>query len=161
MTNQEAFNKVWDYFVTKRNPPAVEVNAVTGDSVCRYRSAVGPCAVGVLIPDEGYSEWFECNPVHTVLSMVRNRHEGLTDDQAEKMKEALGGLSPRFLQNLQSRHDAFAYLMCKPVFAQLSPFGQRSLRYITETYGERPDFWAYFRGEMIKLAAEFDLKVPA
>ena len=53
MTNQEAFNKVWDHFIVKKGPPSI---AWDGEAHrCFYRMGNGAkCAVGVLISDDGY-----------------------------------------------------------------------------------------------------------
>jgi hypothetical protein len=44
---QEMFNKVWDWFIVKKNPPGYD------NGKCTYRGENGKkCAFGVLIPDD-------------------------------------------------------------------------------------------------------------
>lgn len=58
MTAQQArqvvFDRVWDHFVTKKNPRAVS-KYEDRDDVCFYRTKEGNrCAIGLLIPDAEY-----------------------------------------------------------------------------------------------------------
>lgn len=54
MTEQEIFDAVWDWFVTKKNPRSFRGNT------CAYRGYDGAkCAVGLFIPDASYDETLE------------------------------------------------------------------------------------------------------
>lgn len=49
MNNQEAFNKMWDHFVTKKNPPGYNPKFAS----CEYIADDGSkCAVGCLLSEE-------------------------------------------------------------------------------------------------------------
>ena len=51
LTNQEVFDKVWDHFITKKNPQSIDINS----GRCYYRGPQGErCAAGLFIPDEKY-----------------------------------------------------------------------------------------------------------
>lgn len=84
MTIQEAFDKVWSWFVVQGKPRAV-VNGM-----CRLRTPTGAkCAVGVLIPDEQYRDALD--------------RRGITD--YHESVPALEGLPLDFLTALQTAHD--------------------------------------------------------
>lgn len=93
MTNQEAFNKVWDHFVVKKNGPSVD-----GSGTCKYRGRNGTkCAIGVLIPDEAYEPQMDYGglKLERIISMY------------PKFREALKGVGRDFLCDLQATHDMF------------------------------------------------------
>ena len=58
LTNQEAFDEVWNWFVVNKNP-----QALSDKYLCVYRGLGNTkCAAGVLIPDERYNtEWDDLN----------------------------------------------------------------------------------------------------
>ncbi len=69
MTKQEIFNKVWDHFITKKNP-----QSGGADSACFYRFDRTPecprrCAIGLFIPDAEYNELME----HSTGAFVAER----------------------------------------------------------------------------------------
>lgn len=152
MTNQEAFNKVWDHFVTKRNPPSIARNPASGP-YCMYRSPVGPCAVGVLIPDEIYSDSWEKSSIAQLLS-------GAYHD-AQDLQNHFSEVSLGLLSAFQDIHDGYAAV--QGANSGISYRGPASawVRRIQDTYGRDPNFWTYFQKEMVRLASHFDLKVPA
>lgn len=96
MTNQEAFNKVWDHFVTNNGKPSLDFR---GD--CLFRGPNGTkCAVGVLIPDDIYDPAMDDPQEHsTIPHLLRN---------FPKAKELLRGISGDFLKDLQFAHDSAA-----------------------------------------------------
>jgi hypothetical protein len=56
MTNQEAFDRVWHWFVVEGHAQS----KAPGSMACLYRGPDGlKCAVGVLIPDEEYQPSLE------------------------------------------------------------------------------------------------------
>lgn len=63
MSPQEAFNRVWDWFIIQRKPRSASVK-----EVCLYRSGTSKCAVGVLIPDEMYHIDMEYMEITTLLN---------------------------------------------------------------------------------------------
>lgn len=153
MTDQEAFNKVWDHFVTKKSPPSIAGNPASGP-YCMYRSPVGPCAVGVLIPDEIYSDSWEKSSIAQLLS-------GSTYHDARALQEYFSGMSFSLLSAFQTIHDGYAAL--RGVNSGIRYTGRAAswVRAIQETYGADVGFWTYFRGEMMRLAKNADLKVPS
>lgn len=90
MTNQEAFDKVWKWFIVDRNPRAVNGN------ICRYRTAgeiPAKCAVGCLIPDELYRPRMECRSVQRIIS------------EYVELANFFNGVSQDMLSQLQRGHD--------------------------------------------------------
>jgi len=64
---QEAFNKVWDWFIVQKNPPGI-----LGLTKCRLRGDNGSkCALGVLIPDSSYDSSMESDPVISARLFLR------------------------------------------------------------------------------------------
>lgn len=63
MNRQECFNKVWEHFVTNKQPRAIGQASVFGGELgpqCMYRAKDGAkCAFGVLIPDSAYRPEYE------------------------------------------------------------------------------------------------------
>lgn len=84
MTEQEVFNKVWDYFVRNKNPPGL-----SSTKQCAYRGESGTkCAIGVLIPDDKYTPSLELKFPYELKSL------GIVPD-----------LSMDFYYSLQYCHD--------------------------------------------------------
>ena len=93
MTKQQAFNRVWRYFVIEKHEPAI--TTCEGRMRCVYR---GPgqmrCAIGALVPDSKYAERW--------------------DRETYSNKDALMDISRivrvgyRFLEALQACHDVAA-----------------------------------------------------
>lgn len=90
MTRQEIFNKVWSVLRDRGFTRAGTTNSV-GNFYCRYRSPVGPCAIGILMTDEEYDEKFEGLPARDVI-------EAGACVAAE-------GINTYFVEDLQSAHD--------------------------------------------------------
>ena len=87
MTNQEAFDKVWEHFVVNGGPFSRSDNA----GGCAYRGDGGArCAMGVLIPDEMYSTDMEGTRASSVI---------------EKFPALKGLVDGRFADKLQGCHD--------------------------------------------------------
>lgn len=89
LSNQECFDKVWDWFVVNRNPQSVK------DNVCQYRGPNGTkCAAGVLIPDEDYDIGFEGFSVGGGNDSLNQYISNLVQDY-------------NFLRKLQGIHDSW------------------------------------------------------
>lgn len=96
MNKQDAFNKVWDWAVVKKNPKA-------GSEIsCYYR---GPnstkCFVGVLIPDSLYSPDMENNSASDMIKEYPELLEYLSIN-VDKDPDELS-----FLDELQNVHDSY------------------------------------------------------
>jgi len=61
LTNQKAFDKIYKYFIFKKNKRSISDNGY-----CRYRAGELKCAVGVLIPDDDYDSDMEGSHCRTV-----------------------------------------------------------------------------------------------
>ena len=69
MTDQEIFDQVWDWFIVKGNPRALEQDPSSIVAACRYRTRDGrKCAFGVLIPDDKYTPKMEGLPGYEVIA---------------------------------------------------------------------------------------------
>jgi hypothetical protein len=95
MTNQQAFDKVWDWFVVQKNPPSFDGRS------CRYRANQTPngprCALGLFIPDEEYTVRIENGGIR----WLQQAHPDL-------VARWLPGLGFEFLAQLQWAHDQAA-----------------------------------------------------
>jgi hypothetical protein len=97
VTNQEVFDRVWDYFITKGNPPAVSDEGFGSVKLCRYRTKDGRrCAIGCLIPDELYEEGLEGCPARFI------------PHASPALEELFAGVSTELLTRLQVKHDTCA-----------------------------------------------------
>ncbi len=68
MTAQEIFDRVWNHFITEKQPLSFRID-MFGDRGCMYRDAHGNrCAIGVLIPDEQYDPSIEGPTVQDLLT---------------------------------------------------------------------------------------------
>lgn len=95
MTNQEAFDKVWDWFVVRGKPASLR--PVTHGYGCVYRGENGTrCAAGVLIPDELYRLDMENMSIREVINQDR------------RLAEYFAGVSEDLLRSLQQAHDGLA-----------------------------------------------------
>ena len=93
MTDQEGFDKVWDWFVVQKKPAGKE----PGTKTCHLRTENEcKCALGVLIPDEEYHEAMERQAVHP--------------DTLKEMCPSLQGYSTMLLEELRGSHDGAAIL---------------------------------------------------
>jgi hypothetical protein len=89
LTNQECFNKVWDWFVVNKNPQSIK------DNVCQYRGPNGAkCAAGVLMPDENYSVEFEGCSIGGINICLNGFFNNLVQDVS-------------FIKQMQDVHDAW------------------------------------------------------
>lgn len=90
-TQQEIFDKVWEYAKTMERPSNIVV-----EGLCMYRGPGGnKCFVGILIPDEVYSPDMEGLPARDLIFAFREVMEsiGLSNDHV------------LFLTDLQEVHD--------------------------------------------------------
>jgi hypothetical protein len=101
LTNQEAFNEVWNWFVVEKHPKSVGEPGsryVLGND-CKYRGPNGnKCAIGVLIPDELYDEEWD-----------GGRGANLREIQLEEWKN----LDWALLKEMQECHD-YDFLNMEP-----------------------------------------------
>lgn len=116
MTKQEILNKVWDYFITQKNPQSLNTEADSTSPNCMYRTPTGNrCAVGVLIPDENYHpELEQLGGVGCIIMKIRE-HNKTADfgtpiyyEAVERLGDALRAdllEHESFLISLQSAHD--------------------------------------------------------
>lgn len=99
MTKQETFDRVWQHFITDRQPPGVNPNYVRGDIAsgnrCLYLDPEtgARCAVGLFLDDPA-------------VALAANSHGsvGALVDY-EEYRAALSGLSIALLVELQLAHD--------------------------------------------------------
>ena len=75
MTEQEVFNKTFE--TLRARNWKIAYDKATG--MCLYRSPVGPCAAGVHIPDEEYSDYLEQNSWKSLVykQVVSEAHDDL------------------------------------------------------------------------------------
>lgn len=106
MTKQEMFDKVWDYFLVKKNPPG------WSGSTCEYSTMVDGqerrCAVGCLLPPLDKAPWVE-HLFGSVATVLEDKYYG------ERVRDALLDGDESFghvavLQQLQTYHDRGAKL---------------------------------------------------
>lgn len=131
MTNQEAFNVVWNHFITQGQPPSMVIEATpSGDRLrCKYRGPSGErCAAGALIPDELYRGWMENK---TIESVIRDSPE---------IASRFTFVDQLLLHQLQSAHDEIADDLHRR--SKLHEFGR------------------YMRGRMESIAYRFNLSLP-
>lgn len=92
LTEQEAFNIAYRTLRDRGFTRAVRQSLEGSDGfVCQYRSPLGPCAIGALIPDEEYHEVFDA--------------ENMFASQVQDFVPTLQSLGGNFLNNLQMCHD--------------------------------------------------------
>lgn len=96
LTKQEIFTKVYET-LRERGFTRAGVNQADGEGEyfsCRYRSPIGPCAIGIFITDEEYDSAYENIGAGTAIrGMCSALHEPLDE---------YGG---KFFNALQSAHD--------------------------------------------------------
>lgn len=91
MTNQEAFDKVWNHFIVQNHGQSI--NPVSG--FCKYRSGDPDspcCAVGVLIPDDLYETNMENKGVRFLMGI-------------DAVKSLFSGVDLQLLRDMQIAHD--------------------------------------------------------
>lgn len=92
MTQQEAFDKVWQWFVVEGHGKSMTADR----SSCAYRGEGGrKCAIGVLLSDES-------------CARILNNMAVDASPQIRELSE-LQGLGLPFLRDLQQAHDCTAY----------------------------------------------------
>lgn len=97
MTNQDVFNKVWDFFIVKENVQSVVMGKVD-KFVCRYRGDNGAkCALGVCITDDIYDSAIEGEGVESLL------------EKFSAIKELFSNTTMSLLNDLQEIHDNDAH----------------------------------------------------
>lgn len=110
MTGQEAFDRVWQWFVVDKNNPSID----PGTRMCVYRGPDGTrCALGVLLPDDLYSPHLEGLNARTMFSgFFLNEDE--SDTIAVAVKPVTAWLNTELADNdrlvvaLQKAHDMAA-----------------------------------------------------
>lgn len=92
---QQAFNKVWRWFIVDKRPMA---SAEPGKhSECLYRGPDGArCPVGVLIPNRLYLPKFENTPVCSIAEV---------ESTPKELRNRFKAIGVSFLDSLQEMHD--------------------------------------------------------
>jgi hypothetical protein len=149
MTNQEAFDKVWDHFVTRGGPPSVDLTGP--EPGCVYRGPNGErCGAGVLLPDEAYDPGMEGVAIGAILGSVQlhqklHQKRELTIKAADKIRAAFTEFDRAFVAEIQRAHDEAAVE------------GGDHCR----TPKLLPDFPGHVRENLLRVAKVFRLTVPA
>lgn len=104
MNTQEAFNKIYAYYVFDKNPPGWDGNR------CTYRGPSGEkCAVGVLMSDEDYEALEEEHLRRKAQPMYSSAYSLLTKNVVAITRAlslpSLEGYSLGFLKAMQEVHD--------------------------------------------------------
>jgi hypothetical protein len=128
LSNQDAFNNVWQYFIVDRHPRALvvesEVEETDNFSRCRYRTADGRmCAVGCQLPDALYRPDMEGEAASTVVNI------------ADDVTEYFCHVQPRLLDRLQVAHD---YVYQRPGEEDTYAAMARKLREVAVDFGLNP-----------------------
>lgn len=122
MTNQEAFDRVWDWFVTRGMPRSV----ADGENMCRYRNGENQCAVGCLIPDDLYSASFEGNSISVLLGGDDlTIHVDVLDRGL--LRNHFYGVEVQLLTRMQSVHDCFRDFPMATAFTEHMKRGLRDI----------------------------------
>ena len=95
-TLQSAFDRIWQFFVIERHPPAY-------DGGCRYRTNTSACAIGCLLPDSTFSEG-EIQKDSELLELTVEELLMASNSAAFLLKR----IAKSKLANLQSIHDTAA-----------------------------------------------------
>jgi hypothetical protein len=136
LTNQEDFDRVWDHFITKKNPKSMTFNGET----CAYRGVKNSrCAAGLFISDEKYDPKFEGQSISFVT------HQKKSDD---------GELI--FDENVNHIHRKLALVLMDVVE---DIFFLQRLQNIHDTIWS-DDFIDVMKNKLIGLAAEYNLTYP-
>lgn len=106
MNHQEIFDKVWDHFIVKRNPPSLaeDTEALRSGAVqCLYRGPNGErCAIGLLIPDEVYTPNMEKASIGDLIDSGTSHIPG---EERAKLFDLFDGVDFEFLADIQNAHD--------------------------------------------------------
>ena len=86
LTNQKAFDKIYKYFIFKKNK-----QAVNDAGNCKFREGESRCAVGVLIPNKKYNVLMEEQTIDSI--------------REDYFYEEWSVLSLSLLRALQNAHD--------------------------------------------------------
>jgi len=155
---QDAFDAVWDHFVSRGCGPSFEAGT------CLYRSGdegTNRCAIGVLLSDEDYAAMNESQRRTNVSALLS---EGYKFPKSPLIQRTFPDCAPsahgssasqraakQFLRELQDAHDL-------PILSKLNePDGWRA-GYRDEA---RAEFPAKVRAALVALAHSWDLQVPA
>lgn len=91
-TMQAVFDRVWDHFITKGNPPGFD----HAEHKCVYRQGNLQCAIGCCIPDST-----RYRDLHAFGGSIRT----LFEEFPAQAKEIFDDLPLDFLADLQDAHD--------------------------------------------------------
>lgn len=108
MSNQEAFDRVWQRFVVEKAPIAS-----TGIA-CRYRLGDSHgCAIGVQLPDDLYIPSFEGASAFQLLMVARpfNGFQYMPEEEVNRVRRHFDRVAPALLEALQTAHDREKYSM--------------------------------------------------
>lgn len=88
MTNQEAFDGVWNHLITLKSPKSMV------GTHCKYRGNLGAkCAIGALLPDNLWTPGIEGYKIKRLVDIV------------PEIKEFFGPVEISLLDQLQLAHD--------------------------------------------------------
>jgi len=100
VTNQEAFDRVWQWFIVEKHKPGYD-----GMSCVYYQNAETRCAIGLLLPKELAKE------AKATINYIMYASLDYSDSQHvyQKIRMFLGGVNVKLLEALQGSHDAAAH----------------------------------------------------
>jgi len=110
MTLQEAFEKIWQYFVIEKHGPSMQANKC-GVLECAYRGDNGArCAIGVLIPDAQYSRGMEQKSASAIYSKVPALHsiDRILLDRLQTLHDLSASCGSEFARVIETRLCEFA-----------------------------------------------------
>jgi hypothetical protein len=114
LSNQQAFDNVWQHFIVDRNPRAVQ------GGMCCYRTTDGRmCAVGCQLPDALYLPDMEATAASTAVG------------ENSAVAEYFRHVTPTLLNALQHAHDAPRPRAAEDEYAAMA----RKLRDVATEYG--------------------------
>lgn len=109
MTEQEAFNRVWQFFVVEKHPQSKVYRCCTakgGGAACAYDSNGTRCAVGCLLGEDTIAKLTAESMLTVAIdSLIGESRSYHNEEVYSLLKRDLGDLPVAFLQRLQRCHD--------------------------------------------------------
>lgn len=109
LSNQDAFNNVWQHFVVERNSPSIgTVDGIVNLGNCRYRMDDGTngCAIGCQLPDELYHPSLEGKSVAALYADFLLDYPNEVSPQ--RLSTYFSNVELYLLECLQGAHDNWA-----------------------------------------------------